>query len=81
MSQPDLFGTRPKERARSRHTLTGAQRQARYRKKTLERIDALSERFSKLSDVTIARYMADAEQDPEHRKALWLEFGRRNGWK
>ena len=78
----DLFPEdTPPKRPKTRQVLTGAQRQARYRQRSKERIDALSVRFSKLSDIAIARYMSDPLQDIEERKALWLEFGRRYGFK
>jgi len=79
----DLFGHRPPGRPKSPYALTGAQRQARYRQKSLERLNASKTRFAGLSDVTLARYMAQASEDGdhEHAKALWLEFGRRMGFK
>lgn len=81
----DLFGHRPAGRPKSPHALTPAQRQARYRARTLERVEALKTRFLRLSDVGLARAMClaleDPHPDPHEAKALWLEFGRRQGWK
>lgn len=79
----DLFGFRPAGRPKSAQALSGAQRQARYRARSLERIDALKTRFAHLADVTVARYMVQASEDRRHddAKSLWLEFGRRMGWK
>lgn len=77
----DLFGERPAKSTKSRHVLSGAQRQARYREASLKRLDARKTRFSHLSDITVARYMSDPDTPPEEAKELWLEFGRRRDWK
>lgn len=78
----DLFGqARPVGRPRKAHTLSGAQRQHRYRENELNRAETRKTRFSHLTDVSLARYMADPDHDCAMRRELWLEFGRRMGWK
>ena len=78
----DLFGApRPVGRPRKPHTLSGAQRMARYRKEEINRSEARKTRFNHLSDVSLARYMSDPDMDDTMRRDLWLEFGRRMGWK
>lgn len=76
----DLFGC-PVGRPKRSIPLSGAQRQARYRQAELNRAEARQKRMAHLADVTVARYMADADQDYDYRKELWLEFGRRLGFK
>jgi hypothetical protein len=73
----DLFGFRPAGRPKTAQALSGAQRQARYRQAELNRAEARQKRLAHLSDVTLARYMADPDQDMEYRRELWLELGRR----
>jgi len=75
--------TNPPGRPRSPQALSGAQRQARYRAKSLERQEARKGRFSHLSDVTLCRYMAQAAEEGrlEDSKDLYLEFGRRMGFR
>jgi len=78
----DLFGEpRPVGRPKKPYTLTPAQRQARYRNSEKNRAQARQERFAHLSDVTLARYMADSDNPADDRRELWLEFGRRLGWR
>lgn len=75
---PDLFGF--KVTVTKKH-ITSAQRQSRYRHAELLRDQQRQARFEHLSDVTLARYMADESADPVFRRELWLEFGRRNAWR
>jgi len=77
----DLFGYRPVGRPKSTQALSGAQRQARYRQAELNRAEARQKRLAHLSDVTLARYMSDPDQDMEYRRELWLEIGRRLAFK
>lgn len=78
----DLFGQpRPAGRPRKPHTLSPAQRQAKYRQAELKRASEREIRFAHLSEVSLARYMADPDIDHAMRRDLWLEFGRRQGWK
>jgi hypothetical protein len=77
----DLFGFRPAGRPKQTHTLSGAQRQARYRNAELKRAEARQSRLSHLSSITLARYMSDPDQEEDARKDMWLEFGRRFGFK
>lgn len=77
----DLFGFRSAGRPKSTRALSGAQRQARYRQAVINRLEAQKERLAHLSDITLARYMSDPDQDGDERKEMWLEFGRRYGFK
>jgi len=77
----DLFGHKVLGRPRKSSRLSGKQRQVRYRQAELDRSQDRADRFAHLSDISIARIMADDGQDCVLRRELWLEFGRRLGWK